>query len=87
MVESCNFKKRLELSPLDVINSKKQTVLEGLKNIFEGENRQTNTAIQATDLIIIFMITGLQQKWMKLKYRNICYYIQKQKAIEKKLGI
>ena len=44
-VESCKFKKRLGINPLDVINSKEQTVLGEIEDAFEGENMQTRYSI------------------------------------------
>ena len=56
-VESRKFKKRLGLNKLDVINSKEQTALGGIKDAFTGKNMQLNKVFSATDLIFIFMIT------------------------------
>ena len=39
--ESCNFKKNLGFRLHDVINTKEQTVLESIKNAFEGEDLQS----------------------------------------------
>ena len=36
--ESCNLKRNLGFKLHDVINTKKQTVLESIKNAFEGED-------------------------------------------------
>ena len=39
--ESCKFKKRLGFTLHDVINTKEQTVINSIKDAFEGENMQT----------------------------------------------
>ena len=56
--ESCKFKRKLGFQLHDVINTKEQTVLESIKDAFEGENMQTQ--YKTTELIFIFMITSLQ---------------------------
>ena len=39
--ESCNLKRNLELTLHDVINTKEQTVINSIKEAFEGEVMQT----------------------------------------------
>ena len=39
--ESCNLKRSLGFTLHDVINTKEQTVINSIKNAFEGENMQT----------------------------------------------
>ena len=39
--ESCNFKKKLGFKLHDVSNTKEQTVLESIRNAFEGEDMKT----------------------------------------------
>ena len=39
--ESCNLKRNLRFRLHNVINTKEQTVLESIKNAFEGEDMQT----------------------------------------------
>ena len=39
--ESCNFKRNLGFKLHDVINTKEQTVMNSIKDVFEGENMQT----------------------------------------------
>ena len=43
--ESCNLKKYLGFRLHDVINTKEQTVLESIKNAFEGEDMQTQYSV------------------------------------------
>ena len=40
-VESCNRKRNLEFRLHDVINTKEQKVLKSIKEVFEGEDMQT----------------------------------------------
>ena len=47
--ESCNLKRKLGFKLHDVINTKEQTVLESIKNAFEGENMQTQYLFQAIE--------------------------------------
>ena len=51
--DSCKFKRRLGFKLHDVIKCKEQTVLELIKDAFEGENMKTVSS--ATKLIFIFM--------------------------------
>ena len=39
--KSCSFKKNLRFKLLDVINTKEQTIINSIKDMFEGENIQT----------------------------------------------
>ena len=43
--ESCKFKRYLEFKLHDVISCKEQTVLESIKDTFEGENIQTHYTV------------------------------------------
>ena len=57
-------KKKLEFRPHDAINTKKQTVLESIKDAFEGEVMRTQYSVLATELIFTFINTNLQLKLM-----------------------
>ena len=39
--ESCNLKKNLGFTLYDVINTKEQTIINSIKDAFEGEDTQT----------------------------------------------
>ena len=39
--ESCSFKRNLRFKLHDVINTKEQTVINSIKDAFEGEDMQT----------------------------------------------
>ena len=55
--ESCNLKKNLGFTLHDVINTKEQTVINSIKDAFEGENMQTQ---YTTGLTVIFINKSLQ---------------------------
>ena len=43
--ESCNLKKNLGFRLHDVVNTKEQTVLKSIKDVFEGEDIQTQYSV------------------------------------------
>ena len=43
--ESCKFKRKLGFKLYDVINTEEQTLLESIKDAFEGENMQTQYSV------------------------------------------
>ena len=43
--KSCNLKRNLGFKLRNVINTKKQAVLESIKNAFEGEDMQTQYSV------------------------------------------
>ena len=43
--ELCNLKKNLRFRLHDVINTKKQVVINSIKDAFEGENMQTSYSV------------------------------------------
>ena len=43
--ESCNLKRNLEFKLEAVINTKEQTVINSIKDAFEGENMQTQYTV------------------------------------------
>ena len=43
--ESCNLKRNLGFTLHDVINTKEQTVINSIKDAFEGENMQTQYTV------------------------------------------
>ena len=56
--------KKLGFRLHDVINTKEQTVLESIKNAFEGEDMQTQYSVLAIELIFTFININLQLKLM-----------------------
>ena len=71
-----------------MINCKEQTVLELIKDAFEGENMQTQYSVLGYKIDLYFHEYQLATKVYKLDHndRNTDYEIQRQKAIEKELG-
>ena len=55
--ESCNLKRNLGFTLHDVINAKEQTVINSIKDAFEGENMETQ---YTTGLAVIFINKNLQ---------------------------
>ena len=56
--KSCSLKKNVGFKLPDVINIKEQTIINSIKNAFEGENMQTQYNVLG--LIFIFMKINLQ---------------------------
>ena len=86
--ESCKFKINLEFKLHDVINCKEQTVLESIKDAFEGEDMQTQYTVIGYRIDLYFHEYKLAIEVDELGHndRNIDYEIQRQRAIEKELG-
>ena len=55
--ESCKFKRNPGFTLHDVINTKEQTVINSIKDAFEGENMETQ---YTTGLAVIFINKNLQ---------------------------
>ena len=85
--ESCNFKRNLGFTLHDVINTKEQTVINSIKDAFEGENVQTQYFVLNYRIDLYFRKYQLAIETDELGYndRNIDYEIQRQKALEKEL--
>ena len=43
--ESCSLKRNLGFNPIDILNTKEQTLLGAIKSTFEGENIQTQYSV------------------------------------------
>ena len=43
--ESCNLKRNLGFTLHDLVNTKEQTVINSIKDAFEGENMQTQYTV------------------------------------------
>ena len=71
-----------------MINCKEQTVLELIKDVFEGENMQTQYSVLGQKIDLYFHEYKLAIEVDELGHndRNIDYEIQRQNAIEKKAG-
>ena len=85
--ESFKFKRNLGFKLHNVINCKEQTVLESIKDIFEGENIQTQYTVIGYRIGPYFHKYKLAIEVDELGYndRNIDYEIERQRAIEKEL--
>ena len=86
--ESCKFKRNLGFKLHDLINCKEQTVLESIKDAFEGEDMQTQYTVIGYRIDLYFHEYKLAIEVDELGHndRNIDYEIQRQRAIEKELG-
>ena len=85
--ESLKFKRSLGFKLRDVINCK-ETVLESIKDASEGENIETHYSYLGYKVDLYFHECKLAIEVDELGHndRNIDHEIQRQKAIEKKLG-
>ena len=72
----------------DVIKTKEQTVLELIKNAFEGEDMQTQDSILRYRIDLYFYKYKLAIKVDELGHadRNLSDEIERQKALEKELN-
>ena len=86
--ESGKFKRNFEFKLHDVINCKEQTVLESIKDAFEGENIQTQYTVIGYRIDLYFHEYKLAIEVDELGHndRNIDYEIQRQKALERELN-
>ena len=86
--ESPKFKRSLGFKLHDVINFKEQTVLESIKDAFEGENMPTQYSVSGHKINLYFHEYKLAIEVDELVHnnRNIDYEIQRNKAIGKELG-
>ena len=71
-----------------MVNTKEQTVINLIKNAFEGENMQTKYTVlnYRTDLYFHEYKLAIEVDELGHNDRNIDYEIQRQTALEKKLG-
>ena len=86
--ESCNFKRILGFRLHDVINAKEQTVLKSIKDAFEEEDMQTQYSVLGYRIDLYFHKRKLTVEVDELRHadRNRGNEIERQKALEKKLG-
>ena len=86
--ESCKFKRNFGFKLHNVINCKGQTVLESIKDEFEGEDMQTQYTVTGCRIDFHFPEYKLVIEVDKLGHNdsNIYYEIQRQRAIEEELG-
>ena len=86
--KSCSLKKNLGFKLYDVINTKEQTIINSIKDTFEGENIQTQYSVLGYRIDLYFHKYKLAIKVDELDHndRNIDYEIQRQKALERELN-
>ena len=85
--ESCNLKRNLGFRLHDVINTKEQTVINSIKDAFEGENIQTQYSALGHRIDLYFHKHKLAIEVVELGHadRNRSNKIERQKAPEKEL--
>ena len=83
--ESCNLKRNLGFTLHDVINTKEQTVINAIKDAFEGENMQTQYTVLGYRIDLYFHKYKLVIEVDELGHndKNIDYEIQRQQALER----
>ena len=86
--ESCNLKRNLGFTLHDVINTKEQTVINSIKDAFEGEDMQTQYIVIGYRIDLYFHKYKLAIEVDKLGHsdKNIDYEIQRQRASEIELN-
>ena len=86
--ESCNLIRNLGFTSHDVINSKEQTIINSIKNAFEGEDMQKQYTVIGYRIDLYFHEYKLAIEVDELGHndRNIDYEIQRQKALERELN-
>ena len=86
--ESCNLKRNLGFRLHDVINTKEQTVINSIKDAFEGENMQTQYTVLNYRIDLYFHKYKLAIEVDELGHadRNLSNEIERQKALEKELN-
>ena len=82
--ESCNLKRNLGFTPHDVINTKEQTVLNSIKDAFEGENMQTQYTVLGYRIHKYKLAIEVDE--LGHNDRDIDYQIQRQKVLERELS-
>ena len=86
--ESCNFKRNLGFTLHDVINTKGQTVINSIKDAFEGEDMQTQYSVLSYSIDLYFHKYKLAIEVDELGHadRNVNNEIERQRALERKLN-
>ena len=86
--ESCNFKRNLGFTLHDVINTKEQTVINSIKDAFEGENMQTQYSVLSYRIDLYFHKYKFAIEVDELGHvdRNVNNEIERQRALERKLN-
>ena len=83
--ESCNFKRILGFTLHDVINTKEQTVINSIKDAFEGEDMQTQYSVLSYRINLYLHKYKLAIEVDELGHvdRNVNNEIERQRALER----
>ena len=86
--ESCNLKRNLGFTLHDVINTKEQTVINSIKDAFEGEDMQTQYSVLGYRIDLYFHKYKLAIEVDELGHadRNIDNEIDRQRALEREIS-
>ena len=86
--KSCSIKRNLGFKLHDVINTTEQTVINSIKDVFEGENMQTQYSVLGYRIDLYFHKYKLAIEADELGHvnRNINNKIERQKALERELN-
>ena len=86
--ESCKFKRNLGFTHHDVINTKEQTVIDSIKDAFEGENMQTQHTVLGYRIDLYFHKYKLAIEVDELddNDRSDDHETQRQRALERELN-
>ena len=86
--ESCKFKRNLGFTLHDVINTKEQTVINSIKDAFEGENMQTQYTVLGCRIDLCFHKYKLAIEVDELSHndRSADHETQRQRALERELN-
>ena len=86
--ESCKFKRNLGFTLHDVINTKEQTVINSIKDAFEGENMQTHYTVLGyrIDLYFYKYMVAIEVDELGHNDRSVDHETQRQRALERKLN-
>ena len=83
--ESCNLKRNLGFRIHDVINTKEQSVINLIKDVFEGEDIQTQYSVLSYRIDLYFHKYKLSTEVDELGHadRNVNNEIERQRALER----
>ena len=86
--ESCNLKRNVGFTLHDVINTKEQTVINSIKDAFEGEDMQTQYSVLSYRIDLYFHKYKLAIEVDELGHtdRNNNSEIERQKKLERELN-
>ena len=84
---SCNLKRNLGFTLHDVVDTKEKTVINSIKDPFEGKNMQSQYTVLNYRIDLYFHKYKLATEVDELGHndRSIDYEIQRQKALEREL--